>query len=361
MEHLNDLYRPEDLSRLEKKIKRERAWIWILAGATLALCVLFCCLTDSRNAGRMELAAEICSCLGGWLVIYRRIFGLQEAKHQRDHVQHLLEAPRTSLRGRLTITKERMRIKNSIRFRVLLLDDGEQLRRLKVNETRVRLLQPFDGKEVTLELADGYVAGIEGEEAFGAPAKGGRGRSLADFLKNIWSQLHRFVVWAILSTILWAWIFTLVTDTGPANKVTLYVQTEGCRDQALAEVLDEARPEGIRMIQVHPFSYALFDTQEALNADLYVIPASQAEGFLDSFAPIDGEELDRGDRELFTRDGKSYGIKLHDAATGESTAGDYLVYAPGEDYYLFFNVNSLHLGGGDGAALRVAEALLRLK
>ena len=250
MEHLNDLYRPEDLSRLEKKIKRERAWIWILAGATLALCVLFCCLTDSRNAGRMELAAEICSCLGGWLVIYRRIFGLQEAKHQREHVQHLLEAPRTSLRGRLTITKERMRIKNSIRFRVLLLDDGEQLRRLKVNETRVRLLRPFDGKEVTLELADGYVAGIEGEEASGAPAKGGRGRSLADFLKNIWTQLHRFVVWAILSTILWAWIFTLVTDTGPANKVTLYVQTEGCRDQALAEVLNEARPEGIRLIQV---------------------------------------------------------------------------------------------------------------
>ena len=356
-----DLYRPEDLSRLEKKIERERVWIWVLAGATLALCVLFCCLTDSRNAGVMERAAEICSCLGGWLVIYRRIFGLQEAKHERDHAEHLLEAPRTSLRGKLTITKERMRIKNSIRFRVLQLDDGEQLRRLKVNETRVKLLRPFDGKEVTLQPADGYVAAIGGEDVPALPGKTGRGRSLADFLKNIWSQLHRFVLWFILSTILWAWIFTLVTDTTPAKKVTIYVQAEACQDVALGEKLEESKPEGIRMIRAHLFSYALFDTQEALNADLYVIPASQAEGFLDSFAPIDGEELDLGDRELFIRDGKRYGVKIHDAATGESVAGDYLVYAPGEDYYLFFNAKSLHLGSGDGAALRVAEALLRLK
>ena len=36
-------------------------------------------------------------------------------------------------------------------------------------------------------------------------------------------------------------------------------------------------------------------------------------------------------------------------------------YEPGESYYLFFNAESLHLGSGDGAALRVAEALLKLK
>ena len=179
--------------------------------------------------------------------------------------------------------------------------------------------------------------------------------------RNIFSQTHRWILWALLSAVFWSWIFGLVTNTDPTHKVVLYANVDEMQDKALALRLEEEKPEEIKMIKVHPFSYALFDTQEALNADLYVIPASQAEGFLDSFAPIDGEELDRGDRELFTRDGKSYGIKLHDAATGESTAGDYLVYAPGEDYYLFFNVNSLHLSGGDGAALRVAEALLRLK
>ena len=49
-----------------------------------------------------------------------------------------------------------------------------------------------------------------------------------------------------------------------------------------------------------------------------------------------------------------------DAATGEGAAKSYLGYAPDTDYYLFFNVASLHLGDGDGAALRVAEHLLKL-
>ena len=53
-------------------------------------------------------------------------------------------------------------------------------------------------------------------------------------LRNIWSQLHRFVFWALLSTILWAWIFTIITDTVPEKKVTLYVQTEDCRSEELA-------------------------------------------------------------------------------------------------------------------------------
>ena len=361
METICQLYRPEDLARLEKKMKRERAWIWGLAGATLALCVLLCCLTDNRNAARMELAAEICSCLGGWLVIGLRVFGLQSTRHERDHAAHLLESSRTELTGKLRITPERMRIKNSIRFRVLQLDDGEQLHRLKVNETRVKMLTGFDGQRVTAQLADGYLAGIIGEEAEGSAPKKSRTRPgpLA-ILKSLWAQLHRFVLWFIISTIFWAWIFTILTEAPPAKKVTLYAQAESCAERALEEALDPARPEGIRLIQAHLFSYALFDTQDALNADLYVIPASQADDFLDSYAPLDGEELDVGGRELFVRDGVSYGVKIWDAASGEGAAAEYLGYAPGEDYYLFFNVKSLHLGSGDGAALRIAEALLKL-
>ena len=85
-------------------------------------------------------------------------------------------------------------------------------------------------------------------------------------LKNIWSQLHRFVFWALLSTILWAWIFTLITDTVPEKKVTLYVQTENCRSMELTLKLEEEKPEGIKMVKVHPFSYAVFGDQELLEA-----------------------------------------------------------------------------------------------
>ena len=165
METIRNFYRPEDLIRLKTKMKRERVAVMALAGVTLALCVLFCCLTTTRNALRMEIHTLITSCLGGWLVIYRRVFGLQAARREEEHAAYLLESEQTTLRGKLQITKERLRIKGSIRIRILLLDDGKEARRLKVNETQVRALRPYDGKTVTLSLAGGYVAGIGGEDA----------------------------------------------------------------------------------------------------------------------------------------------------------------------------------------------------
>ena len=179
-------------------------------------------------------------------------------------------------------------------------------------------------------------------------------------LKNIWSQLHRFVFWALLSTILWAWIFTIITDTVPEKKVTLYVQTEACRSQELSLKLEEEKPVGIKMVKVHPFSYAAFGNRELLESDLYAVRESDAEEMLPIFAPLEGEALDTGGRELFLRDGVCYGVKLSGPGE-EGVAAAYMGYEPGESYYLFFNANSLHLGSGDGAALRVAEALLKLK
>ena len=177
--------------------------------------------------------------------------------------------------------------------------------------------------------------------------------------RNIWSQLHRFVFWALLSTILWAWIFTLITDTVPEKKVTLYVQTEDCRSVELTLKLEENKPEGIKMIKVHPFSYAVFGDRELREADLYAVKGAEAEAMLSSFAPLDGDSLDTGGRELYIRDGVCYGVKL--SGPGEAgAAASYMGYEPGESYYLFFNAESLHLGSSDGAALRVAEALLKL-
>ena len=59
-------------------------------------------------------------------------------------------------------------------------------------------------------------------------------------------------------------------------------------------------------------------------------------------------------------EGRTLGVKIWDAASGTGAAEDYLGYEPGEDYYLFFNADSPHLSSGDGAALRVAEELLKL-
>lgn len=165
METIRDFYSPEELSRLKNKIKREWVWVFGTAGLTLAVCVLLCCLTNTANWRRMELAVIAVSTLGGWITIYRRLFGLQDSRHELQHAEYLRDEPRETLRGRLTVTRERLRIKKSIRIRILELDDGKQVRRLKVNETRVKALRPYDGKTVTVSLAGGYVAGIGGSDA----------------------------------------------------------------------------------------------------------------------------------------------------------------------------------------------------
>ncbi len=178
-------------------------------------------------------------------------------------------------------------------------------------------------------------------------------------LKNIWSQLHRFVLWALLSTIFWAWIFTLVTDTRPEYKVTLYIQSENCRSVELSLKLEETMPEGIKLVKAHPFSYATFSNADLLGADFFLVRERDAEEMLPSFAPLDGEDWDFGGREQYCRDGVFYGVKVRGAAE-KGVASAYIDYEPGEDYYLFFNIDSPHLSSGDGAALRVAEELLKL-
>ena len=178
-------------------------------------------------------------------------------------------------------------------------------------------------------------------------------------LKNIWSQFHRFVLWALLSTVLWAWIFMQLTDTVPAKKVTLYIQAEDCRSQELSLKLEENKPESIKMVKAHPFSYAIFGNADLLGADFFVVRESEVEEMLPSFAPLDGEDWDYGQREQYRSDGVFYGVKLCDGQS-RGPASEYITYDPGETYYLFFNVDSPHLSAGDGAALRVAEALLKL-
>ena len=163
-------------------------------------------------------------------------------------------------------------------------------------------------------------------------------------LKNILSQLHSFVLWMLFSVIFWGWIFTLVTDVSPAEKVTVYCHVPGIQDTALAAALEEHMPEGLRMIKVHSFDYVMFDVESIGLGDVFIIPASEIESFAVDLAPV-GEEP---------------GIKVYDAAAGTGIAMTYIQYeAAGEDFYLFLGARSVHLE--DGKALAVARELLAME
>ena len=181
-------------------------------------------------------------------------------------------------------------------------------------------------------------------------------------LKNIWNQMHMYVLWLMLSVILWGWIFGLLTDARPAHKLLLCVDRTQVEEQALSVELEKERPAGIRVIRAHRFAYYLFEAGELEQADLYIVGESRAEEYLAAFLPLEEAGVSAEGRQTWTHEGQAYGLLIYDAETGEGAASAYIAYPePGqeaENCYLFFGANSVHLE--DGAAEQLAERLLSM-
>lgn len=169
-------------------------------------------------------------------------------------------------------------------------------------------------------------------------------------LKAIGAKWHVYVSWLLFSAVFWGWIFTLVTDAPAEKTVTFFLSAPACRDTALDEELEKTMPEGIRQVRAHLFSYVMFDESELLNADFYVVPEGDAGKYLESFRPLPEAMAER--EGVWTHGGAAYGLPVKGAASA------WVDYVPGESYYLFFGVNSVH--AADGAAESVADTFLNL-
>lgn len=177
---------------------------------------------------------------------------------------------------------------------------------------------------------------------------------------KFWSLLPALLLWAIFSVLLWGSVFVRITDAPRENKITLYADAQVPRDTALSVALEEARAEGIRMVQARPFSYAMFDGGPLETADLLIVPASHVETYRDWLGFLPEEMVSLG--ECLERDGKPWGLKIYDVNAHAGAASAYIAYEAmknPEDYYLFFGVNSIHIE--DGKAAQYAKKLLTLE
>lgn len=161
MDTVHELYGRLDLQRLEKTSKRAGLAAALIAAATLVVCVLLCCLTNRDNAAVTEKAAVWTSVVGGWIVIYLVNNPVKDLRHERGHAEMLLEGERESVEGVLALSQQRMRIRGSIRFYPLTLQDGEETHRSKVIASRAALLRAEEGKRLRLYVVNGYVAAWE--------------------------------------------------------------------------------------------------------------------------------------------------------------------------------------------------------
>ncbi len=185
-------------------------------------------------------------------------------------------------------------------------------------------------------------------------------------IKQIFSRFYIYVLWALLSFLLWGWIFGIVTDTTTFHKVSIYVDCAEIQDLDLTLELEADLPEGIKMVKVHPMSYVVFDETTMLMGDILILRESSVEGYLEALCPMGdwGAEY-----ETYAWDGQVYGIRVYDADAGQGILADYVTflgaYEAQEDFYLVFLNDSHHLGSlndsVDDAAIQIAERLLNLQ
>ena len=181
-------------------------------------------------------------------------------------------------------------------------------------------------------------------------------------MKGIFKNLHRYVLWLVVSFFLWAWIFTLITNAPAGKKVVLYAGLPAMEREALAAALEADMPEHIRYVETWVFSDEMFSPANIETGDLFIVATDQVDQYRNTFGALDG--VDFPDRPLFEIDGKPCGVCVYDEEAGILIGTKYLAYLPGETYYLFFNANSRHLGAWNGsrddAALRAAQTFLTL-
>ena len=184
-------------------------------------------------------------------------------------------------------------------------------------------------------------------------------------LKRLFRLLPSLLLWFLISVLFWSWFFNFLTDTDRERKITLFVGMHAFEDRALAAALEENLPDGIRMVQVHSFDYALMDSVSLQTSDLYIMTEAQAREHRNWLCPLPAE-LDRtaGTLEL---DGETVGLRVRAAGEAGGAAPSFLNYAeaPDENWFLCFGRGGFHLdgpeNGNDRSALTLAVRLLALK
>ena len=161
MDMIHELYSRQDLERLEKKTKHAGRAAALIAAATLTVCVLLCCLANRHTAPTLEKTVTGLSILGGWTVIYLYHHLVKELRWELGHAKMLLEGERSTLEGVIEVSKERMRIRGSIRFFPLTLIEGDERHRSKVIAARAETLRAENGNRLRLYVVNGYVAAYE--------------------------------------------------------------------------------------------------------------------------------------------------------------------------------------------------------
>ena len=156
-----ELYSKDDIAIIDRKRKGWIAAAIAAAILTLAGCIFFCLRTNTLNAQTMLLYCIICSVLGGWVIISIVRFPIQDLKNAKKHTIAILNGTREEVRGRFTLTDERIRIINGIAMYKVKAEDAGRESSLQLFEGKKK---QFSGVETDCVYSvHGFVAAYEAD------------------------------------------------------------------------------------------------------------------------------------------------------------------------------------------------------
>ncbi len=328
---------------VRKSREKARAYARILISAAAGMLVFFvalCLMTRTGNARTMLITTMVSVVLWGWCILAFWLFAAEPARAEARHLEGLSEEEAKTREGRITLDPEGFRIPKSVRVLKVRLETEEETLSLNINE-KYRTRVPPDGSRVRVQTARKFITGMELLEKAADPVP----RKQLSLWKRVRNGFFKFfpgaVIWTMMAVILTGFVFTRITDTDPANKITIYADCKIQNAAELAEKLEKEMGDAVRMVKVHPFSFALFGTEQLKSADLYIVP-----------------DIRKAEYEEWLGTGE--GWIMADPDSGLSVAGDYFLYDEGETsvFRMYPGEKSVHTE--DGLAEQAAELLLAM-
>lgn len=326
----------------KKRSRRYTRILCALAALALVFFVTVCLLTRTGNARTMLCLAMAGTILAGWGIAALWLFAVEPARAEESHLAGLAALEPETRKGRFFMTGDSFRIPRSVRVRKVRLETETETLSLNINENLAGRMPP-DGSLVRAEIARKFITGLEvlepgsGQAVRAKPSRAGR------FFRAFGQFLLPAVLWAMLAAVFTGFIFNQITDAAPADKIVIYADCEVQNAPELAERMEKQLEGKIRMVKIHPFSYAMFDSNRLKQADLYIVPDSHREKYGKWFPAEDG-------------------IVLYDPASGREAAGAYFLFVPEggtpEPYRVYPGGSSVHLE--DGLAREAAELLVSI-
>lgn len=337
------------LAEQRKRARRCTLFFRALLAGGLALFVILCLITRTANARAVFMIMLISMTLLGWICIGYYTGRVRTVRAEARHLETLTCDKPEEYEGELHVSAAAVQIPKSIRVRTVTLGNGENTKRLHLDD-RLTERMPAEGSRVRVRAVHDFVTGIEILDA-GEEGQRMTGTGSAERIRRLWRRaaylIPLCIVWALLAAVIGGFVFNRITDTRPRNKIEIYADCSVRNAAELADMLEKEMNEPVRMVKVRSFDYSLFRT-DIEKADIYIVAASHTEKYRRLFIPLPEDMRDAED--LLILDGEPYGIPFYTPDGTARAAADWFEYDSAETYYLFFGKETLHLAGQEGAA-----------